>query len=422
MLRAARSQSFLPMSRALMVALPALVLGACGGSGDVSHASASATSPGSARLAATTSATVQSNPASSPVPVQPVGAAMKRYVLLTKSLDTAAAEVERSSGKVVRAMEAVSGLLVELPEAAADALVKRLANAKLLPDTAVVAAGKPSGGSVAPAPQTVPWGEAAIRAPLANAVTSGDNTRVCIVDSGIDRAHPDLAGSIVAGRNFVASGNTTQRDRWGDDYGHGTHVAGTAAARDNGVGVVGAAPRASLVIAKVLDATGTGSASAVLDATGYCINSGARVVLMAFTTTQSTLLKTAIDLAKGAGASVVAAAGNNYGGGIEYPAAESDAVAVGAVGMFYGQMEVANYSAIGPSLDVVAPGTDILSTAVGGGYARWSGTSMAAAHVAGVLALQQAVNKSNFVATPLSGWSTDQQGRGLIDALATVQQ
>jgi subtilisin len=347
---------------------------------------------------------------------------MKRYVLLTKSLDTAAAEVERSSGKVVRAMEAVSGLLVELPEPAVDALVKRLENAKLLPDTPVAAAGKPGGGSVAPAPQTVPWGETAIRAPLANAVTSGDYTRVCIVDSGIDRTHPDLAGSIVDGRNFVASGKTTQRDRWIDDYGHGTHVAGTVAARNNGVGVVGAAPRASLVIAKVLDATGNGSASAVLDATGYCINSGARVVLMAFTSTQSALLKAAVDLARGAGASIVAAAGNNYGGGVEYPAAESDAVAVGAVGMFYDQMEVANYSAVGASLDVVAPGTDILSTAIGGGYARWSGTSMAAAHVAGVLALQLAAGKSDFAATELPGWTREQQGRGLIDALATVQQ
>jgi subtilisin len=346
---------------------------------------------------------------------------MKRYVLLTRSLDTAAAEVERSSGKVVRAMEAVSGLLVELPDAAVDALVKRLENAKLLPDTSVAAAGKSSGGSVAPAPQTVPWGETAIHAPLANVVTSGENTRVCIVDSGIDRAHPDLAGSIFDGRNYVASGKTTQRDRWDDDYGHGTHVAGTVAARNNGIGVVGAAPRVSLVIAKVLDATGTGSASAVLDATGYCINSGARVVLMAFTTTQSALLKTAIDLAKGAGASVVAAAGNNYGGGIEYPAAESDAVAVGAVGTFYGQIEVANYSAVGASLDVVAPGSDVLSTAVGGGYARWSGTSMAAAHVAGVLALQFAAGKSDFAATELPGWTREQQGRGLIDALATVQ-
>lgn len=215
--------------------------------------------------------------------------------------------------------------------------------------------------------------------------TRGLHTRVAIVDSGADLKHPDLRKKAVAQRDFVNNDDTVE-----DLFGHGTHVAGIAAARtDNGTGVAGGCPYCRLIIAKALDKDGVGYDSDIANAIMWSADQGAKAINLSLgNPAPDSILKQAIDYATSKGAVVIAAAGNNEADGSDYPAAYGNVIAVAATGPNDGRDNSYDH---GDYIDVSAPGLDIISTVPGGGYAYYSGTSMATAHVtalAGLLAAQ----------------------------------
>lgn len=211
---------------------------------------------------------------------------------------------------------------------------------------------------------------------------------VGIVDTGIDAAHEDLAGKVAA-CGAAANGRVTDGE-CGDSEGHGTHVAGTIAAlANNRVGVVGVAFSSPLVICRALGGPdGSGTVADVAACIRWTHDRGAKVISMSLGGPSSHTLAEAAKSAYargGRGGSVlVAAAGNDGDSTTEYPAGLDQVVSVGAVDA---ADAVAPFSNENADVELAAPGVDILSTKLGGGYIRYSGTSMATPHVSGALAL-----------------------------------
>ena len=226
--------------------------------------------------------------------------------------------VHLSEGRVLHSYEILDNVLaVEVPVTALNGLLLNPNVVDVEFDAEVWMTGKPAPSQPA---QKLPWGINRIDAELANG--TGLGITVCVVDTGIDKDHPDLQANIVGGRNFVAKGTTVDSTKWDDDNGHGTHVAGTIAALDNTIGVVGVAPSASLLAAKVLNRQGSGYLSDVIAGVDYCVQNGAKVVSMSLGSSSDVqVVHDAVDAAYASGALVVAAAGNDYGGAVSYPAA-----------------------------------------------------------------------------------------------------
>jgi thermitase len=228
------------------------------------------------------------------------------------------------------------------------------------------------------------WDAAALGAfPAAGGVKIG------IVDTGIDQAHPDLSGQTVAcarsqGLLPILSGSI-QVGQCADDNDHGTHVAGTIAAKaNNGVGVAGVAFNADLVICKALGGPlGTGSTADVANCINWVASQGARVISMSLGGGASTTLQQAVANAwnNGNGAVIVAAAGNDGDATLNYPAAYAEVISVAATDNRDARASFSNANA---DVEIAAPGVDVLSTVRGGGYATLSGTSMATPHVSAV--------------------------------------
>lgn len=257
------------------------------------------------------------------------------------------------------------------------------------------------------------WSLAKIGAETAWAQTTGTAIRIGIVDTGVDLNHEDLAGKVVAHASCVGAAGDAAACTGSaqDDQGHGTHVSGIAAAyRDNAKGVAGVAPEAELVVAKVLSSTGSGSAQDVTAGIKWVVDQGAQVVnlslgdpAMVITSAigGSNDLQEGVDYAWSHGAVPVLAAGNSnaLGMGLEGSAyGDLNAIVVGATGP---DDAVAEYSTSTGQAKwaIVAPGgagsgdksNDILSTFWAQGqanaYESLAGTSMAAPHVAGAVAL-----------------------------------
>ncbi|MGH9022050.1 MAG: S8 family serine peptidase [Acidimicrobiia bacterium] len=262
------------------------------------------------------------------------------------------------------------------------------------------------------------WGLTQIGAPAAWANTTGAGVLIGIVDTGVDLTHADLAGRVVAGTACVGSGGDPANCKGDplDVHGHGTHVSGiVAAVRDNGVGVAGVAPDASLVVARAFSENGGGNPEDVIAGIKWVVDHGAKVVNLSlgetvFVTTAAlgSGLKEGIDYAWSHGAVPVVSSGNEdlFGLGIgskEY--GDLNALVVGATGP---DKQVASYSSPTGNAKwaLVAPGgsgrdkdeENVLSTWWTGGevnqYEYLAGTSMAAPHVAGAVALLLALGFS----------------------------
>jgi subtilisin len=352
-----------------------------------------------------------------------------RFIVYDADLGSVASEVAKNGGQVVRQLEFGQALVANVPLAALQGLRKRFPDAEIfedlvfelvLPADSIAAAGKP-GPAVQP-PQKSPWGLAAIHATDALAVSRGLGVKVCVIDTGADKTHPDLQANIAGGRNYVVNKGLIDPNGWNDDNGHGSHVSGTIAALDNSIGSVGVAPSATLYEVKALDRRGSGYLSDITDGIYHCVQAGAQVINMSLGATSNPLtdspMKTAVAFAISSGVKVVAAAGNE-GEDIanKIPAGYNGVIAVAAVDS---QLNFASWSNFGLGLDdYTAPGVAIYSTWKSGGYNTISGTSMAAPHVAGVLALQISSASLGLKATTLNQ-PVSRQGAGLIDALQTV--
>ncbi|MEG3530163.1 S8 family peptidase [Bacillus paranthracis] len=210
---------------------------------------------------------------------------------------------------------------------------------------------------------------------------TGKGVSVAILDSGIDTEHTDL--KIKDGISFVEN-----HPSFDDDNGHGTHLAGIVAAQDNELGMTGIAPNVDLYAVKVLDKYTNGKYSTVVKGIDWAIEHNVNIVLMSLGgKKESAFFKEAMDKAYQKGILLIASAGNEGykdGNTISYPAKFQSVVAVGALD----KNDARGFlSSKGDELELMAPGVDILSTWKDGNYRLDSGTSMAAAHVAGVASL-----------------------------------
>ncbi len=272
--------------------------------------------------------------------------------------------------------------------------------------------------------------------------TGSSSVIIAIIDTGVDLTHPDLSDKLVSGYDFVNGDSDPS-----DDEGHGTHVAGIAAATtNNSLGVAGVSWGSKIMPIKVLDSSGSGTYSQIAQGIQWAANNGAKVLNLSLGgTSSSSTLEDAINYAYNAGCILIAAAGNEYedGNPTVYPAALDHVMAVGAVG---DQDEHAYYSNTGSYLDVAAPGGNpsssydsdpnhwISSTywrGSGYSYAMVVGTSQASPHVAGLAALIWSVNPSltndevqsiietTAVDLGTAGWD-ETYGWGRVDAAAAV--
>lgn len=275
--------------------------------------------------------------------------------------------------------------------------------------------------------ETIDWGLELLRVPPLWKQSRGQGVKVAVLDTGWDVEHPDLVGAVAAAEDFTGSRRGAR-----DGNGHGTHVAGVIAARRNHTGVVGVAPECRLLVAKVLADDGGGSEGWIVRGIDWALEQGADVLSMSFGSRQpNRAIYEAIERAVAAGKFVLCAAGNDGEAGtatlggrqsrgwirprrlpvyiaaarsraatrVNYPARWPQTVAVGAVDR---EGRAARFSSRGAEVDIAAPGEDVLSTWLGAGYARLSGTSMATPFVGGVVALMLAKHRARGGKTPIA--------------------
>jgi subtilisin family serine protease len=215
--------------------------------------------------------------------------------------------------------------------------------------------------------------------------SGGKDVTVAILDTGVNKAHPDLKNRIADCGDFTTSANFVN-NKCEDKNGHGTSVAGIVAADGGaGEGIYGLAPSAKLDIYKVCDTDGTCFADDIAVAIRYAVDQKATIVLISVgTDVESTLIRDAINYASSKGVMVIAAAGNEGpdDNSTDYPAAQKETISVGALDI---KGNIPDWSSRG-KIDFLAPGVKIESTGKDGDYIISSGTSMAAAHIAGLAA------------------------------------
>jgi subtilisin family serine protease len=269
------------------------------------------------------------------------------------------------------------------------------------------------------AAQQVPTGVRRVRAPQSSDHAGKGhvsvNSDIAVLDTGVDLKHPDLN---VAGGVDCVPGTRS----YDDERGHGTHIAGIAAAKDDGSGVVGVAPGARIWAVRVLDGAGDGSLATLICGIDW-VTAHASVIKVANMSLvgrdvdrgcNDGGLHQAICRSVAAGVVYTVAAGNEGADAVDFtPASYPEVIAVGALADYDGRPggrghepadcpggpddRFANFSDYGAPIALIAPGVCIRSTWVKGGYATLSGTSQAAAHVAGAAALYRSTHPS---ATP----------------------
>ncbi|MEM4055405.1 MAG: S8 family peptidase [Desulfurococcaceae archaeon] len=360
------------------------------------------------------------------------------------------------SGDYLRAksvIESLGSVVLEIPEISAlvtEVSPHLLGYLKSLSFVKYVEEDKPIKTST-----EVQWNVGLVEAPEVWALntTYGDaaygyqtSIRVAVVDTGISYTHTDLYGSIdwcvVSLRNTKTFYKGTNLKNCNDQNGHGTHVAGIIAARLNGFGVAGVAPKVVLYAVRVLDASGGGYVSdvakGIVEATKGPDNTpgtsdDADVISMSLGGPHSQTLYDAILYAYSYNVVLVAAAGNEGASTPSCPACYSEVIAVGAIDQ---NLSVPSWSNKNP--DLVAPGVNILSTWPRNRYVYLSGTSMSCPHVSAIVALMQAIRiadgKGKLTPTQVKEILTttaidlgtagydETYGYGLVNAVASVNE
>lgn len=231
------------------------------------------------------------------------------------------------------------------------------------------------------------WGMTDLQVEDAWEIATGDGVDIAIVDTGVRASHPDLEQRICGGAAFLRNAvNPVIGGGAVDGNGHGTHVAGTAAAAAfDLVGVVGVAPEAGIIPVRVLGNNGSGFTSDVAKGIIWAVDHGADVVNLSLGGPDSSDVSAAVSYAISQGVVVVAAAGND--GVFSQPNYPAAIPAVLAVASYDSNRVISSFSSHGAYVDVAAPGGNILSTSGHGSWTWKSGTSMATPHVAGIAAL-----------------------------------
>jgi subtilisin family serine protease len=282
------------------------------------------------------------------------------------------------------------------------------------------------------------WGLDMIRADGARSISTGEGAVVAVVDTGVQADHPDLAGRLLPGKDFVDNDDTPQ-----DGNGHGTHVSGVIAAdTGNGIGVESVAPGAKILPIRVLGDDGSGDSANIAKGIDYAVERNADVINLSLGPDITGVVfgsgadfDAAVDRALDKGIVVVAAAGNDGVPVCEQSSGKGRLLCVGSVDR---RGDRSFFSSFGDGLGVVAPGgsalplgadEDILSTVPPSDYAEYAGTSQATPHVAGVAALlvskgirgQDAVKRILATARDAGAKGPDAQfGAGIVDASAAV--
>lgn len=226
------------------------------------------------------------------------------------------------------------------------------------------------------------WQNPMIGAPVAwDKTTGATSVPIAVLDSGVDADHPDLAAKLLPGYNFYDNNTATD-----DIHGHGTAVAGVAAAiGNNGVGIAGLSWGSPIMPLRISDASAWATYYAMAKAITYAVDHGVRVINLSYGgTSYSATLQSAIDYAWSKNALVFASAGNYNNSTPLYPAASNHVIAVAATDSGDNKASFSNY---GSWIDVAAPGNSVYSTTWGGGYGWKSGTSFASPITAGLAAL-----------------------------------
>lgn len=227
----------------------------------------------------------------------------------------------------------------------------------------------------------IPWGIKKIGAPEAWSVSTGNQVRIGVIDTGADYSHPDLQHSLARGINILNQMNMPY-----DDNGHGTHIAGTISAAGGSKGMMGVAPRSLIYPVKAFDLNGSAFVSDIILGIDWCVRNQMHIINMSFgMKSKSQSLHNIIRKAHGAGIVVVASSGNDRKSrSADYPARYSYTISVGATNK---DGRIAAFSNHGNYIDIYAPGEKITSCWLGGGYREMNGTSMATSHVSGSIAL-----------------------------------
>ncbi|UKS25640.1 S8 family peptidase [Paenibacillus sp. HWE-109] len=232
---------------------------------------------------------------------------------------------------------------------------------------------------------TIPWGIDQVGAPEVWNKSVGQNIRVGVIDTGIDYNHPDLRNSISRGINLL---NRSMLPF--DDNGHGTHIAGTIAATGRHSGIVGVAPRAIIHPVKAFDNSGSAYVSDIIAGIDWCVHNDLDIINMSFgMKSYNRSLEQAVMNAYYRGKIIIASSGNDgKKKTVDYPARFPQVVSVGATTRLG---KIAPFSNRGKQIDIYAPGERVYSSWLHGKYNELSGTSMATAHVSGVVALMLSI-------------------------------
>lgn len=319
-----------------------------------------------------------------------------------KAVKSHASHILQEKGIKVDAIEhtygkAIKGFSAALSSTEAARLKNDSRIAYIEPDHVVKLAKPGSGGGTQPS-QVTPYGITRV----VGSITSQDRTTertAWIIDTGIDLDHPDLNVDISRSTTFITSGRDAKT---ADDLnGHGSHVGGTIAARNNSIGVVGIAPGALMVAVKVLNAQGIGSYSGVIAGVDYVAANAAAgdAANMSLGGPASQALDDAVKAAAGEGIYFALAAGNESEDANNHSPARANHANIFTVSAMDSNDRWASFSNFGnPPVDFCAPGVSVRSTWKDGGYNTISGTSMAAPHVAGILLLIGSPNTDGVVA------------------------
>jgi len=272
------------------------------------------------------------------------------------------------------------------------------------------------------------WALAKIQAPDAWQITSGgQDILIAVLDTGIDQTHIDLAGKVIANINF------TQSPTVDDVNGHGTHIAGIIGAiANNSSGIAGLAYSCSLMNVKVADDIGFCNAEEVAKGIIWAVDNGAKVINMSLTFVKpNQALEDAVNYAWRKGAVLVCAAGNDGGSTPVYPASSANCLAITSTNSDDLLGQLAKH---GDWVDVAAPGVNIYSTLPDNSFGYKSGTSMAAAYIAGVAGLLFSVASDtngngllndevrNMIESSCDEIGTLDIAKGRVNALRAVRQ